>query len=74
MNVALVVLLFATGALLAHLTWQASGSGEISLRSDRLRRDESPSTFQIVLVLRALLSVLCVVCAIWGIFDAAPHR
>jgi hypothetical protein len=73
MNVSQIVLVFAVGAIIAYLTWQACGSGEISLRFGRLRRAESPSTFQIVLVLRALLGVLCVAAGVWGIFGAAPH-
>ena len=74
MSVASIMFLFATGALVAYLTSQASGSGAISLRADRLRRDESRSAFQIVLVFRALVGVLYVVCGVWGIFDAEPHR
>jgi hypothetical protein len=73
MNSPGALLAILVGLAIAFFTWQANGSGELRLQASTLRRNESPSTFQIVLILRALLGLLCLVAGVWGIFGAAPH-
>jgi hypothetical protein len=65
------LLTFGIGLLLIFLTWQARGSGEIQLRVMRLRRDESPDSFRIVLILRGLFGLALVGLAIWAVLP--PH-
>ena len=67
------VLCLLIGALIAFLTWQANGSGIISLRSSRLERDESPTSFQAVLILRAVLGAVIAGFGVWAILGGPPH-
>jgi hypothetical protein len=67
------ILCLLIGAVIAFFTWQAYGSGEMRLQIWTLRRDGSPTTFQGVLILRALLGVLCAVASVWGILGGAQH-
>jgi hypothetical protein len=74
MNPVSGLLVALIGFLLMFLTWQARGSGEIQLRTWRLRRAESPSTFQIVLILRGLFGVFLVAIAVWAVLPTLLSR
>jgi hypothetical protein len=68
-----LILSILIGLVIAFFTREAYKGGEISLRTTRIRRAESPATFQTVLILRALFGVFLVVVGVWGIFDAGRH-
>jgi hypothetical protein len=69
-----VLLVLGFGGLLLFLTWQARQSGEMRLHYGLLQRAESPSTFQIVLILRAAAGVALVLLAISTVLHGSLSR
>jgi hypothetical protein len=72
MNLTSAAACLALGLAFVFLTWQARKSGEIQLRTSTLLRAESPSTFQIVLILRGLAGILLIAFAIWTVLQRRP--